>query len=181
MAVKDVQAIVQQLVAAYPNAKVSEQTVVVYLRMLQDIPADELQTVVDQCIAQQKFIPTVAEIRDMHRTLTVSLNRPTAAEAWGEVRRAIMRVGHIRVPEFDDPLVAEAVKHMGWRELCVSENQVADRARFLQTYEQLSDRREQGDKLLPPARQLAERNGMKRLTAVGELLPELQPINGGEQ
>jgi len=176
MAVSDAKAIVQQLVAAYPNAKVSEQTVVVYLRMLQDIPADELQTVVDQCIAQHKFIPTVAEIRDMYHTLTVSLAQPTAAEAWGQVRRAITRYGRIRVPEFDDPLVAEAVTHMGWRELCVSENQVADRARFLQIYEQLEQRRAQGDKLLPPARQLAVRSG-------GQLLPlrELITTNGDNE
>ena len=69
---------------------------------------------------------------------------------------------------------------MGWRELCVSENQVADRARFLQTYEQLSDRQEQGDKLLPPARQLAERNGMGQLPAVREPLAELEVKGGGE-
>ena len=166
--------ILKQLFAVYPNSQSTEQTVAVYLRLLQDIPPEELQTIVDQCIAQNKFLPTIAELRDMHHTLTLSLMQPTAAEAWGEVRKAITSTGHIRIPQFDDPLVERAVAVMGWRELCISENQIADRARFLQIYGQLEQRKTQNEKLLPPARQLAEQNGYKRqLTAVRDLLPDI--------
>ena len=47
--------VLKQLFAAYPNTQVPDGTVAIYMRLLQDIPLDELQVVVDQCIAQCKL------------------------------------------------------------------------------------------------------------------------------
>jgi hypothetical protein len=43
-----------------------------------------------------------------------------------------------------------AVKRMGWRELCMSENNMADRAHFLRIYETM-EKRTKEDNLLPVA------------------------------
>ncbi|KKN74815.1 hypothetical protein LCGC14_0387080 [marine sediment metagenome] len=167
--------IIKQLFAAYPNSQVTEQTVVVYLKLLQDIPLDELQTIIDQCIAQLKFLPTVAELRNMHHTLTTSLAQPSAAEAWGAVQKQLSSVGNWGVPQFEDSLVGQVVEMIGWQDLCASENTMADRAHFLRMYQQVEQRRQQGKKLLPAARRLAEKSGYKpQLTHIGQLLSDIE-------
>lgn len=51
---------------------------------------------------------------------------------------------------FPDPLVGKLVRAFGWRDLCLSENAVADRARFIPAYEQ-EQRREREQARLTPA------------------------------
>lgn len=161
--------IIRQLVAAYPNAQVTVETIAVYDRLLSDIPPSELQTVVDQCVATCKFLPTVAEIRDKWNSLTAALGQPSAAEAWGEVLKEIRRVGWIGAPEFANPAIAQVVKMMGWRELCSSENVVADRAHFMRMYDQVIERSNEVRKLLPGARDMAERH-VGKLTRIGSII-----------
>ena len=45
------------------------------------------------------------------------------------------------MPKFKDPLIQKAVDIMGWKELCLSENQVADRAHFMKIYDKLVERK----------------------------------------
>jgi hypothetical protein len=57
-------------------------------------------------------------------------------EAWGDVGMAIRRTGYIGVPRFSDPLVAECVRAMGWRNLCIGDSpEASDRARFCELYQ----------------------------------------------
>lgn len=69
--------ILQQLFEAFPNNKATEATAAVYYRLLRDIPADQLQAIVDAAISTSKFLPTVAELKTMRRTLGLAM---TAAE-----------------------------------------------------------------------------------------------------
>lgn len=172
--------ILKQLFSAYANAQVTVETIAVYDRLLSDIPPADLQTVVDQCIATCKFLPTVAELRDEWHKLTVCLGTPTATEAWADVIKQIRQVGHTGKPEFASPVTAQVVRAMGWRDLCMSENVVADRAHFLRMYEQLVERGDTVQKLLPQALDMAERrigNGLQPLArgpqAIAKLLPTL--------
>lgn len=57
------------------------------------------------------------------------------SDAWEDVRREIGATGRYREPRFADPITAAVVRGLGWRELCDSENAVADRARFIDAYE----------------------------------------------
>jgi hypothetical protein len=167
---EQLESVLAQLFSAYPNAKIDEGTVAVYTRLLSDIPPADLQTVVDQCIATCKFLPTVAEIREEWHKLTRQIGQPSATEAWAEVVQQIRAVGYIGVPTFTNPVTAAVVKSMGWRELCASENQVADRAHFLRMYEQLVERGDSVRKLLPQSVELAERR-VGSLTHIIRLLP----------
>lgn len=174
--------VLSQLFSAYANAKIDEGTVAVYMRLLADIPPADLQAVIDQCIAECKFLPTVAEIRERWHILTRTLGQLSAAEAWGQVKAEVRRIGSWGTPKFDDPTVARVVKMMGWNEICMSEApEGVDRAQFMKMYEQLAGREEQVQKLLPQARDLAERNigtGLRRISAY---LPTLAlPVNEGE-
>lgn len=162
--------VLRQLVAAYTNTQVSDETVAIYIRLLRDIPADDLQTIVDQSIAECKFLPTVAEIRDRWHSLTRGLGELTSAEAWGMVMMEIRRVGYTGAPHFESQKVARVVKMIGWRELCMSEEPGIDRAQFMRMYDQVARREDDIHKLLPQARALAAHRG---LVPIGDSLRAL--------
>ena len=148
--------ILRQLVSAYPHAQPTLETIAVYDRLLRHIPAAELQVVIDQCIVECKFFPTVAEIMERYRAAIHVEARITAADGWQEVTRAFWQDGYTRTPNFT-PITARVVASLGWRELCMSENQMADRAHFMRMYEQIVERDERESRLLPGTRALTER------------------------
>lgn len=151
--------ILRQLFSAYANAQVTVETIAVYDRLLSDIPPADLQTVVDQAIAECKFLPTVAELRERYHALTRTLGHITATDAWGQVKAEIRRIGSWGTPKFDDPVIAKVVRNMGWLELCMSESpEGVDRAQFERAYNEIVNRGEAMQKLLPHARDMAERH-----------------------
>ncbi len=164
--------ILRQLFSAYANAQVTVETIAVYDRLLADIPPGELQTVVDQAIAECKFLPTVAELRERYHTLTRTLAQLTATDAWGQVKAEIRRIGSWGTPTFADPVIAKVVRNMGWNELCMSEApEGVDRAQFERAYNEIVNRGEQVQKLLPQARDMAERRLGTGLQHIAGYLP----------
>lgn len=143
------------MAAGYPNTQVSPETFKVYLSLLKDIPLDLLTASVQQCMAESEFLPTVAKIREKALTLSSPV-APEPLEAWGIVQKEIGRVGAYRSPIFADPIIAKAVDCIGWQTLCMSENQVADRAHFAKVYEGLLRQAENDRRMLPAARQIQE-------------------------
>jgi hypothetical protein len=155
--------IIKQLFAAYPNATVDEEAIVIYLQMLAGIPPEELRMAVFQCIAEYKFLPGVAEILETHRTLKGSLIEQTAGEAWGSVEKALREVGSWGVPKFRNALTGRVVEMMGWRNLCGSDKPGVDRAQFMRMYEEVAQRSQSVDRMLPEVRNYFEANVQKRL------------------
>jgi hypothetical protein len=183
--------LVAVLAASYPAAKGDAGTVAAYQRMLGDLDYPAANAAVERLIATSKWLPTVAEIREATLALNVGEIRP-GGEAWGDVPRAIRRYGYMRTPgqdfDFDDPAVAAAVKAMSWQELCSSENAVADRARFIELYDQLAarSRRLQLSEGLPAmqrfrALQAAQRQEIEPGTAqsIGKLIKLV--LRGGDE
>lgn len=168
----DIQQVINMLMAAFPNFKPSELTPEIYFQTLQDIPSDELKAAVLQCLTEsgRAFAPSIGEIRgavsDIRRA---SANTPSAYDAWQEVCDQIRRVGSYGTPEFSSLLIQRTVNNLGWRNLCMSENQVADRARFLQAFEQLAERATKESMLLPTVREYIEDRGGHLLDAPQEV------------
>jgi hypothetical protein len=185
----EVKKLVAVLIAAFPAGKITDETVGVYERMLGDLDYPAANAAVERLLATSKWLPTVAEIREAALTLNTGEIR-AGGEAWGEVITAIGRHGRNRLPgkdfQFGDPIVAECVAALKWRELCDSDNQVADRARFVELYDQLAarHRRSQLSESLPAMqrfRALQAQQQAKRLEEakpIGKLLPF--PVPGGE-
>lgn len=154
----EVTKLVGVLAAAFPNAHMSVESVKVYVAMLKDVPLDVLKLAVEQCIAESEFLPTIAKLRGQAVRLcssTESLMEPL--EAWALVKQQMGRVGCYRSPQFESPIIARAVQCMGWRELCSSENEVADRAHFSRLYQQLLEREIAEAKALPATREYRTR------------------------
>jgi hypothetical protein len=97
----------------------------------------------------------------------------TWGEAWEQVVMAIRRYGSYNprdALESLDPLTRRCVKHLGYHELCMSENPTADRANFRMIFETLSQRKKTEQQLALPLREIIETlrldgpdNGFRRL------------------
>lgn len=144
------------MAAAYPGFQLQDKTVEVYAEMLADLPGDLLKIAAQQALAESRFFPTIAELRAVATRLTATADgRPTAHEAWGEVKRAISRHGAWGRPEWSHPLVGRAVECLDWQSLCYSQtdDEPSWRAQFIQAYNVLEGREQESARLLPAVRE----------------------------
>jgi len=78
---------------------------------------------------------------------------PAAEIAWQEVTK---KLNPYQGPTWSDPLIGEAVRVLGYRNLCSSENPVADRAHFFKVYESLQ-KRQRADRETETVRRLVQK------------------------
>jgi hypothetical protein len=144
------------------------QTLRLYYQLLSDLPIEQIKAAVLRHVSCSKWFPTVAELREASTVLSAA-PLPSAIEAWGEVLDAMAGIegycfaDHVTVPRFANPITARLVDAMGWRALCGSENGIADRARFIESYEQLAARNEREQRL--PAQLQAGAHAPSQLVA----------------
>jgi hypothetical protein len=139
---------VKLILASYPSqrqrmsAKDIHGMYAAYAAGLTDLPFDIVRLGITKLVKTSKWMPTIAEIRGAAVTARDGRARE-GAEGWSDALAAVGRYGVNRTPgkdfEFVDKLVDRVVHAIGWRELCLSEFQIADRARFIELYEQLAE------------------------------------------
>lgn len=135
--------------AAFPHVNVSKETASVYAEMLADLDAEVALGAVRRLIATSRFFPTVAAIREEAAALS-SPALPSPATAWREVMVKMQQVGRDRQPEWSHPTIAAAVATLGWRDLCMSDNQAVSRAHFWKVFDAVArEHRQQAS--LPPS------------------------------
>ena len=120
--------------------KVSEHTVRAYEIGLKGVSDDRIAECFARAIATCKFMPTVAELREL---AGVVLAQDRAVLAWVAVKRAVHEVGEYRSVDFVDPLVNATVRVIGgWDRLCATECGEAfdtwKRKQFEETYRLLA-------------------------------------------
>ncbi len=142
------------LAAAYPKFEVDDVKVQVWYEMLGDLEYSVVNIAIKKLIMQNTFPPAIAEVRKA----AIEISSPrglTAAEAWGEVVKAVRNYGYYQEKEAMasmSPITAQVVRYMGWREICLSEEPEILRAHFLKMYDQVAAR-EQEKQLLSPTMQ----------------------------
>jgi len=155
----------------YPRFKLEPRAVEAYYAILGDLPTDLLKAATLQIGSEARpFFPAAGELRQVAFDLIdQQAGVPNAWDAWTEVCRKIGVDGHVHTPEFSHPLVSQTIDAVGgWLTLCMSENSVADRARFVQAYEVLSKRECYRVRMLPQVRATAARLAAGRQTAALE-------------
>jgi hypothetical protein len=157
------------LMAAYPtwgesNPKI-DATLEVYRCALMDIDAGLLRAAAMQHIASSKWFPSVSELRESALSI-VTHGDESPEEAWGEVKRAIKLYGSYREPVFSNAKIAQAVKIMGWLNLCMSETEMADRAHFFKIYQSIQNRERFDAVALPEVKQIIERIAQDKRHAI---------------
>lgn len=106
--------------------------------VLGDLDAEAALPALKRCLAESDGkIPAPGQIRRIV-DMAAHGRRRHGGDAWGDVLREIGATGRYREPRFADAVTATVVRRLGWRELCDSDNAVADRARFVQLYDQLA-------------------------------------------
>ncbi len=175
MTPQEAQQVVTLLIAAFPVqlAKLDREqqldTFRVYRSMLVDLDFTRVDGAVRRLLATARFMPTIAEIRAAVGVVAHGVKR-SGAEAWGDVHAAMRKYGSHRSPgvdfDFDDPIVTRLVRAFGWFDLCRSENATADRARFIDAYEQIESTERTEAAVLPGAT-------TPQLALVGELAKKL--------
>ena len=142
------------LAAAYPRFTLRKETIEVYARCLADLPDAVLEAAAKDCIARSRFFPTVAELREAAHGITHA-GEETAYEAWEQVMRSFRMCD--KCPSFRNPRTNKALDGIGgWRLVGLSDNTVADRARFIQAYNSYQERDKRQQLSLPEVRALAE-------------------------
>lgn len=136
---KEFETVVVAIKAAYPrfNALPDKYAIRAWYRMLADMDFEVVENAVLEHISTSAFPPSIAEIRKLcverYKKVPLSFDG-----AWNEVLAAIAKYGLNGSREAlgtMDPITLDVVKNLGWRNLCLSENQVADRANFREAYE----------------------------------------------
>jgi hypothetical protein len=131
----EISKLLAMLHTAWPDAKHPDPKaqVQVYEIALHDIPYEAGEKAVASLIQTARFFPVPAEIRKAALSILGVIMSPE--EAWEEVVRQIREVGYYGSPSFTNPIIAETVRHMGWRNLCGSDDLDADRSWFIRVFE----------------------------------------------
>lgn len=139
--------VVELLLAAFPTQRMRMSKTdtagmfAAYASGLLDLEVNEARNAVNRVVKSAQWIPTIADIRAAVVEITQGA-RKNGGEAWGECCVLIRRYGSHRHPgidfEISDPLIAKTVQALSWRDLCAGDNQAADRARFIELYDQLA-------------------------------------------
>lgn len=166
------------LISAYPGTEIDESTGKLYTQLLADIPDNILEAAVLDHITRSIWFPKVAELRTACSELSYGTGRyaPDAYESWSEVARKIPAYGRDNRPEFSHPLIERTVDALGWRNLCLSTNQVSDRARFIEAFDRLKHREIDETVTLPQIKALTERFRLPE--GIHKNLPELEEGDG---
>lgn len=91
-----------------------------------------------QYILQNKFPPTIAEIREEVIKITNPDALKTGEQAWEEVVKAVKRFGYYRQGEALktlDKATQRAVNTVGWQDICHSEKIGVVRSNFFKVFE----------------------------------------------
>ncbi len=150
--------IVGYLIPRFPNASVPAATIAAYVEDLADIPPELLRLAARKHAADHNWFPSLHELRQAATALAGPPVR-SGLQAWNEVKRAVYVHGYLRRPVFEDPIIAELVAGWGWENICLSEDETADRARFIQAYEQMAARALEQARQAPDVRDFAAQRG----------------------
>ena len=131
-----------------PNAAAME----LWYKQLEDIPYQLAEIALSKWVATNKWSPSIAEIRESALSVAKG-DAPLWSDGWEQVLKAMRIYGSynqsMALASMDE-ITAEAVRRLGWGELCRSENTTADRANFRLIFEQIAERKKKQD-VLPDA------------------------------
>lgn len=139
MTAEEFETIALAVKAAYPNSNVlpDKYAMKTWYRALGDLDFHVAENAVWEHISTSPFPPSIAEVREKYAARLLPAV-PDWGTAWEEVQRAIRRFGIYREDEAVASMgrmTAAAVRRMGFGNLCMSDNAVADRAHFQRIYE----------------------------------------------
>ena len=145
----------------YPKADLlnSKEAMQLWYKQLEDLPYNVAETALNKWVAQNKWHPTIADIRETASDIMLGA-LPDWGAAWQEVISAMGCCGHNYPQEAlasMGELTRETVRRLGWNQLCMSENPAASRANFRDIYNELAEKKKR-ERQLPEKLMLTIQN-----------------------
>ena len=144
----------------YPREQLlpNDQSMELWFRQLQDLPYIVAETALNKWVATNKWSPSIAEIRGMAVSVTQG-EKMQWSDGWEKLQAAIRYHGYYGEAEALaslDEVTRQAVKRLGFKELCMSENTMQDRANFRMVFEQIAERKQEKDMIPYSLNQMIE-------------------------
>lgn len=138
MTVSEAARLIAVAAAAFPRHGYEnlEQLAHTWALIMPDIGYEQGQAALIKVLRKCKFFPTPSEVLAAAATLS-SNDIPSVEAAWLEVSR---QLDIYRTPTWSHPAIAEAVRVLGFRNLCASENPAASHAQFERRYTAIAAR-----------------------------------------
>ena len=135
----------------YPKENIlpNQQAMELWYQEIQDIPAEIANMALRKWVVTNKWSPSIAEIREMTANV-VNGEQMSWAESWEKVKYAIRKYGSygkVEALESLDPLTRKCVESIGFTELCLSENEMADRAHYQRIFDIFANREKTQQKI----------------------------------
>ena len=173
---KDFAKAIEYLIAIYPETERqfnSQTTQGVWYDLLKDIDKRTLLLAIKTYASTEKFAPKPSQIREM----AIMTTRETRdwTEGWDLVLRSVGRFGIYRESEAldwirkQDETAAESIRRLGYKNLCLADDQMAVRANFRQAYNNQLSKNKFYDQLPDNTRFAIEENRMKAKLQLKEI------------
>lgn len=174
---------VMALKTYYPkeNLLPNNQAVELWFNQLSDLEYEVAELALNKWVSTNKWSPTIADIRETALDVEVG-EAPDWGEAWENVLHAIRYYGSWQQEEAMnslDDVTRQVVRQMGYRDLCMSENIVADRANFRMMYERAMQRKRQDSQLPQSLKALIENRQIGRIEKESEVSGYLDESDEG--
>jgi len=137
--------------------------------MMSDVDFEIGQVAIQKHMSESVYPPTIADIRAKIADCTVAREK-TGIEAWGDVKSAIRRFGSYNEKKAMESLsgvTRKVVEYIGFKTLCLSEEEMADRAHFLKVYDTVARREREDALLLPQIRDMMPKLQNRTTTYLG--------------
>lgn len=131
----------------------------IWYREMSYIPVPVLTAALRKYVNSGKkaeYPPSIAELKTLCNEIQFG-ELPDWGEAWNEVKKAIRRYGYMQEQAALDSLsetTRNAVRRIGWQDICNSDNPDTIRAQFRQVYEIVQRRETENRNLSPDLKQL---------------------------
>lgn len=151
----------------YPKESIlpNKEAMQLWYRELQDIPYQVAEMALRKWVATNKWSPSIAELREMTAGI-VNGEELTWGEAWEKALKAVRRHGSYGQREALaslDPLTRRCVENIGYRDLCMSENIMVERAHFQKIFEIYAKRQQMDRQISQPLLQAISQVQLKGL------------------
>ena len=121
----------------------------IWYKLLMDIPYEVLNVAIQKYMMSNVFPPTIADLRELSSEITMGAPKDWG-DGWEQVLKAIRKFGSYREAEAlesMDDITRQCVERLGFRNICMSENIMTERANFRMLYEQIANRQKEDSKL----------------------------------
>ena len=107
-----------------------------------DIPDNELEQAISNIINKNDYFPTISQIKkEIANNRTSDI--PSAEDEWEEVIRTIHKFvsyRQVEALEHMKPYTAYITRHIGYQNICMSEDNTWNKKEFIAEYNQMKDR-----------------------------------------